>query len=208
MKWVLAGLVMIIVGLGGWIVKMKSSLTEKTYTVQRVIDGDTLVIDNNQEIRLANIDAPEKGLCGAEEAKAEMEKLALNKKIKIIGEVNDKFGRLLVTAWVNGKMLNEEMARSGWVRYVSQGENKQISEIDNIAEKEKLGIYGICVETTNNGKPECNIKGNNREGQKIYVLSGCKGYTNTNIEKDLGDEWFCSEDEATAAGYVKALNCL
>jgi len=207
MKWVVAGLVAIIVVMGGGIVKTKNTPTEKTYTVNRVIDGDTLVIDNNQEIRLANIDAPEKGRCGFEEAKVEMEKLALNKKIKIIGEVNDKFGRLLVTAWINGKMMNEEMAKTGWVRYVSQGDNKQIAEIDNVAEKSKLGIYGECVEVTNRDNPSCVIKGNNREGKKIYILPGCKGYSNTDIEKDLGDEWFCGEKEAKATGYVKAVNC-
>ena len=103
--------ILLFIGLGIYI--GKNINREKLYTVQRVVDGDTLVIDNNQEIRLANIDAPEKGLCGFEEAKSEMEKLALNKKIKIIGEVNDKFGRLLVTAWINGKMLNEEMAKTG-----------------------------------------------------------------------------------------------
>ena len=193
--------------MGGWIVKTKYAATEKMYNVNRVIDGDTLVIDNNQEIRLANIDAPEKGRCGFEEAKAEMEKLALAKKIKIEGKVNDKFGRLLVTAWINGEMLNEEMTRTGWVRYVSQGENKQISEIDDVAEKNRLGIYGKCVEVTNMNNPQCLIKGNNREDKKIYVLPGCKGYTNTDIEKDLGDEWFCDEKNALKAGYQKALNC-
>ncbi|MFZ2152606.1 MAG: thermonuclease family protein [Microgenomates group bacterium] len=205
MNWKVVLAILVCIGVGVGIGKNINK--EKLYTVQRVIDGDTLVVDNNQEIRLANIDAPEKGLCGFEEAKNEMEKLTLNKKIKIVGKTNDKFGRLLTTAWIDNKMLNEEMARSGWVRYVSQGDNKQISEIDNVAEKNKLGIYGKCVETTNLNNPKCLIKGNNRENEKIFVLPKCKGYTNTDIETDLGDQWFCTEAEAIAAGYKKALNC-
>jgi len=180
----------------------------KTYTVNRVIDGDTLVIDNNQEIRLANVNAPEVGRCGYDEAKKALEKIALNKKIIVEGKVNDQFGRLLATAWENGKMVNEEIIKTGWVRYVSQGENKYLSEVDDTAQKNGLGIYGQCVEKTNIKKPYCQIKGNNREGKKIYVLPKCKGYTNTDIEKDLGDEWFCTESEAKAVGYTKALNCI
>lgn len=201
MKQLLLGIWLMIGSWLGW------APIEKLYTVERVIDGDTVVIDNQQEIRLENIDAPEIGSCGYEEAKREMEGLVLKKKIKVVGNVNDKFGRLLVTAWTDGKMLNEEMARSGWVRYISQGGNKQISQIDDEAEKAKLGIYGKCVELTNKEKPECRIKGNNREGKKIYVLPNCKGYSNTDIAKDQGDQWFCGEDEARESGYTKAKNC-
>jgi endonuclease YncB( thermonuclease family) len=33
--------------------------TKNTYTVERVIDGDTLVLDNGQTIRLIGVDTPE-----------------------------------------------------------------------------------------------------------------------------------------------------
>ncbi|MBI2464613.1 thermonuclease family protein [Candidatus Shapirobacteria bacterium] len=209
MKLVVVGLMAIVVMMGGWIVKIKKDVPEKMYTVNRVIDGDTIVIDNNQEIRLANIDAPEKGRCGFEEAKVEMEKLVLNKKIKIEGSVNDRFGRLLTTVWIDGKMVNEEIVRTGWVRYDSQGENKYIQNIDDEVEGKRMGIYGKCREETNRENPECRIKGNNREGTNdhIYVLPGCKNYAITKIARDMGDEWFCTEKEASESGYVKALNC-
>ena len=205
MKWLVG--ILIITNIITGILFLKKDRV-KTYTVARVIDGDTLVIDNNQEIRLANIDAPEAGMCGFEEAKNTMTDLALNKKITMTGTINDKFGRLLVSVWTNGELLNEKMAKTGWIRYVSQGDNKWLSGVDDQAQKEKLGIYGMCVETTNKTNPKCLIKGNNREGKKIYVLPGCKGYTNTDIEKDLGDQWFCNEKEAVGAGYTKAQNCI
>jgi endonuclease YncB( thermonuclease family) len=204
MKWWVVGIIGILMVTGVIVFKK-----EKLYTVSRVIDGDTMVIDNNQEVRLANIDAPEKGRCGFDEAKETLTKMVVNKKIKVEGKTNDKFGRLLVLAWMGGKLINEKMVRTGWVRYISQGENKYLSEVDDEAEKAKLGIYGLCVETTNTKQPNCLIKGNNREGtdDHIYLLPGCKGYTNTVIATDQGDSWFCNETEAIAAGYVKALNC-
>jgi endonuclease YncB( thermonuclease family) len=180
---------------------------EKLYTVKRVIDGDTMVIDNNQEVRLANVGAPEIGRCGASEAKNELEKIVLNKKVRIEGNVNDKWGRLLVNMYIDNNLVNEMIIQTGWVRYISQGDNKQLSMVDDVVEAQGKGIYGLCVEKSNRENRNCLIKGNNREGSKIFVLVGCKGYTNTNIEKDLGDEWFCNEKEAVAAGYRKAENC-
>ncbi|MBP9817635.1 thermonuclease family protein [Candidatus Shapirobacteria bacterium] len=208
MKWWVVGI--IIVTIIGIIIFRPDTTddTDKTYTVKRVIDGDTLVIDNNQLVRLANIDAPEKGLCGFDEAKNELEKMVLNKKITIEGDTNDKWGRLLVTVWVNKEMINEKIVKSGWVRYDSQGKNKYLQDVDNAVEKEKKGIYGKCVEETNNVKPNCLIKGNNRNGNKIFVKPGCKNYSITDIATDQGDQWFCSEAEAVEAGYKKALNCM
>ncbi|MBI2465595.1 hypothetical protein HYV64_05630 [Candidatus Shapirobacteria bacterium] len=42
--------------------------------VIRVSDGDTFVLGNRQEVRLLGIDAPERDMCGASEAKEELEK--------------------------------------------------------------------------------------------------------------------------------------
>jgi endonuclease YncB( thermonuclease family) len=172
MKWWAIGILIVLLGAGILNRTNKTDITNRTYKVYRVIDGDTLVIDNNQEIRLINVDAPESGQCGFEEAKTKMEKMALNKKIKVEGKVTDGFGRLLSTVWIGEKMLNAEIVRTGWVRYDSQGTSKYIQNIDNENEKNKIGIYEKCREETNSADPKCLIKGNNREGTKdhIYVM--------------------------------------
>lgn len=57
-------------------------------------------------------------------------------------------------------------------------------------------------------KPDCNIKGNiSTSGEKIYHLLGCGSYTKTQIDESRGERWFCSEQQAQAAGWRKALNC-
>lgn len=54
---------------------------------------------------------------------------------------------------------------------------------------------------------ECNIKGNvNRNGQRIYFLPGNSAYGKVKMDKGLGERWFCSEQEAIAAGWRKARN--
>lgn len=53
---------------------------------------------------------------------------------------------------------------------------------------------------------DCNIKGNIslNTGERIYHVRGQEYYTATIITPSKGERWFCSEDEARAAGWRKA----
>jgi endonuclease YncB( thermonuclease family) len=53
---------------------------------------------------------------------------------------------------------------------------------------------------------ECTIKGNvNRKRERIYHLPGQLNYSHTSMDKGLGERWFCTEAEAEAAGWRKAI---
>ncbi|WP_051442633.1 hypothetical protein [Mesorhizobium sp. WSM3626] len=58
----------------------------------------------------------------------------------------------------------------------------------------------------NSLNPACNIKGNVsiNTGQRIYHTPGDKFYAATIIRPEYGEAWFCSEDEARAAGWTRA----
>lgn len=53
---------------------------------------------------------------------------------------------------------------------------------------------------------DCNIKGNINfnTGEKIYHLPGQKYYNSTKINEAAGERWFCTEEEAIAAGWRKS----
>lgn len=53
---------------------------------------------------------------------------------------------------------------------------------------------------------DCNIKGNIsiNTGEHIYHVPGQEHYWETKISPQYGERWFCSEDEARAAGWRKA----
>ncbi len=55
-------------------------------------------------------------------------------------------------------------------------------------------------------KANCKIKGNIsiNSGRKIYHVPGQKDYENTRIQPEHGERYFCSEEEAKQAGWVKA----
>jgi len=51
----------------------------------------------------------------------------------------------------------------------------------------------------------CNIKGNiSRKGERIYHVPGQKYYAQTRISIGKGEQWFCSEQEAKAAGWRRS----
>jgi hypothetical protein len=53
---------------------------------------------------------------------------------------------------------------------------------------------------------DCNIKGNvsYNTGEKIYHLPEDQFYDVTEIDESYGEEWFCSEKEAEAAGFRRS----
>lgn len=51
----------------------------------------------------------------------------------------------------------------------------------------------------------CNIKGNiSSSGERIYHVPGQRHYEETVISPEKGERWFCTEQEAVAAGWRKA----
>jgi cold shock CspA family protein len=55
-------------------------------------------------------------------------------------------------------------------------------------------------------KPNCQVKGNISVSSrnKIYHLPGMEDYESTVIDESAGERWFCSESEASEAGWKKA----
>ena len=62
-----------------------------------------------------------------------------------------------------------------------------------------------AVETLNGSSVSCDIKGNiSMDGVRIYHMPGQEYYDATVIDESYGERWFCTEDEARAAGWRKA----
>ncbi|MBQ6508042.1 MAG: hypothetical protein IJI07_01090 [Flexilinea sp.] len=64
-----------------------------------------------------------------------------------------------------------------------------------------LAVFGTAF-----AQDECLIKGNiNSKGQKLYHLPGWPSYNSTKIDTSQGERWFCTEEEAVAAGWAPAV---
>lgn len=211
-KTVVGGAVLLAVSTAGtyW----KSTQPVPAYTVARVIDGDTFETTEKQLIRLAELDAPEVGLCQGKEAKEELTKLLMGKPVYLKVMYRDHFKRLESYVYTPEVFVNAKMAETGngiyRMDWKKSDQTIQLSKAQEMARKNKVGIYSSkCTQETNPDKPKCMIKGNMNENshEKIYVVPGCESYAVTKIQLYMGDQWFCTETEAKKAGFVKAGGC-
>ncbi|MBU1326879.1 thermonuclease family protein [Patescibacteria group bacterium] len=176
-----------------------------------VIDGDTVVLEGKSRVRLRYVDAPEKGLCGYDQATRELENLVMGKSVRIEETIPDTYGRGMALVYVGSTLINKEMLASGWVRYHHDNSavTEEVKAASDLARQEKRGIYGACQSTTNSKNPKCLIKGNidKSTDTHLYYISGCAQYAFTIVEEDIGEQWFCTEKEALAAGFTRAATC-
>lgn len=199
-----------------------------------VLDGDTLVI-SGRPVRLFGIDAPEldqtcqkdnqSWACGAA-SKQQLASMVLGLQVECRGQGVDQFARVLAVCHAGGYDLNRAMVEHGWaVAYRQFSDDYSTVELD--AKSNSLGIWSSKFEmpwdyrqaqlpspalsrtpARPRGKSQppawtggCLIKGNrNRRGEWIYHLPGMPYYNQTRAE-----EIFCTEAEARAAGYRRAI---
>lgn len=85
--------------------------------VIEVVDGDTVVIDSGQHVRLIGVDTPERGTCGYGEAKDAMRRLVEGRTVHLVnpGSVQDRdtYGRLLRFVDVGGRDAGLAQIRAG-----------------------------------------------------------------------------------------------
>jgi len=125
--------------------------------VSRVIDGDTIELNDGTTVRLIGIDTPEKGQCGFEEAKQELSLFVLNEEVVLLPgarDDQDKYGRLLRYVELKGSDINKAMIVSGRAiaRYDSRdGYGKHPRETIYLVADElfpNVNICGVPVGTT------------------------------------------------------------
>lgn len=92
---------------------------------KRVVDGDTILIDGDNYVRLLGIDAPEKGERCYEESKKKLEELiniSSNSEVFLFaeGQPRDVYGRLLRWVMYESSNINLEMVESGYARIYSK----------------------------------------------------------------------------------------
>ena len=81
----------------------QSRYSLETAVVVRVIDGDTVVLDSGERVRLIGVDAPEVGERGASEATQFVTRLVYGQTVWLEADGNDRdsFGRLRRYVWLS-----------------------------------------------------------------------------------------------------------
>jgi len=188
-----------------------------------IVDGDTIKV-GGIPVRLYGVDAPEGRQtcardgkiygCGKQATKVLANLIAGQPvQCEIVGR--DNYGRALGKCTVADTELNRTMVRNGWAfAFIKYSDRYAADQAE--AEAAKAGLWAGSfvkpwewrlgeVHTAEKAR-DCAIKGNiNREGEHIYHLPFQQFYPKTRIDKSNGERWFCTEQDAIAAGWRRSL---
>lgn len=117
-----------------------------------ITDGDTLTVldaDHIQhKVRLAGIDAPEKGQAFGQRAKEVLSSCAYGHQVHIEGKKLDRYGRLIGKVLVNGQDCNLNQVKQGMAWHFKKYESEQApddrfiySEAEIQAKNMKIGLW-------------------------------------------------------------------
>lgn len=134
------------------------------YTITKVVDGDTFWVDDGtpkgKKIRLIGIDAPESrktfkkevGYYG-KEAKAYAKELLVNKKVKLVMDVDslDRYGRTLAYAYLeDGTFVNAHLIENGYAMIMTIPPNVTFADeflkLQQEARNQQKGLWNLTYE--------------------------------------------------------------
>ncbi len=135
-----------------------ATLAPGVYRVDRVVDGDTLVLANQHRVRLIGADTPETVRpdhpvepWGPQAAEFTRQFVAGGTiRLEFDGPRKDKYGRYLAHVWVGDRMLGKELIRAGLAtaetRYSYSAEMKaRLLEAQAEAQDAGRGIWSPSV---------------------------------------------------------------
>ena len=178
--------------------------------VTRVIDGDTIVV-NNKSIRLLGINCPEKGEKYYQEAKEFLEKEILGKEVKLEGNKDDKYYRKLRYIFldkenINLKIVEEGLAnvyilddkvyekelRNAWEDCIIKNKNlceKSQDKCANCIELKKVDFKEQEIVFENKCDFDCNLKDwtIKDEGRKKFIFGGFILEENEEVKIKVGE---------------------
>ncbi|MEO0390648.1 MAG: thermonuclease family protein [Pseudomonadota bacterium] len=189
----------------------------------RVVDADTLWVGATK-VRLFGIDAAELDqTCETEQGTTfqcgqwvhdQTHKRFAHRIARCEALDTDRYGRTVARCWVGdidiGRALVQDGLAFAFRRYSMDYDldEKQAAVMDR-------GLHGFRVQSPSQFRvtratgripidPACKIKGNISANGRIFHVPGQEFYERTGINMAKGERWFCSGDDARAAGWRAA----
>jgi micrococcal nuclease len=125
----------------------------KEYTVSKVIDGDSILLETGEQVRYIGVDTPEMGKKEggpqfyAKEATGFNKHLVLLKKVRLEfdAERHDAYGRLLAYVFVKDLFVNGELVKRGYARAMIRPPNVKYKDLfvkyQNEAMSKEVGLW-------------------------------------------------------------------
>ncbi|MCD6094576.1 thermonuclease family protein [bacterium] len=130
---------------------------ELLFKVIKVIDGDTIKLENGEVVRYIGIDAPETFhpskpvQCFGREASNKNKELVEGKLVRLEKDITnrDKYGRLLRYVWVGDLFVNDYLVRQGYAYVYTYPPDvkysKQFVQAQREARENNRGLWAVCL---------------------------------------------------------------
>jgi endonuclease YncB( thermonuclease family) len=143
MRFGLAGIALILSASSAVAAKQHYELTGE---VIKIADGDTLTIldgsNTQHKIRLAGIDAPEKGQAFGTKSRENLAAKVFRKNVRIEVIDVDRHRREAGRIYLDDRFINSEMVREGFAwRYVSYDKPGEFAAAENYAREHRRGLW-------------------------------------------------------------------
>lgn len=182
-------------------------------------------VDAPESAQLCHDGAGEAWRCGQRAALALADRIG-QRLVECTAKDEDRYGRIVGVCRVGGEDLSGWMAGQGWALAYRQYSLDYVAA-EASARAARGGVWSGAFQAPwdwrkerREGKPQldntdvpettsstggCAIKGNiSSQGERIYHEPGGRFYSRTRIKATEGERWFCTVQEAEAAGWRKA----
>lgn len=202
-------------------VEQEESVKQGPYSVVRVVDGDTIVINmdgKDEKVRLIGIDTPEsvhpdktKNVPYGKIASEFTKKLLEEQKIWLEYDVqsHDKYGRILGYVYLDDKMVNKTLLQEGHAKIATFPPNvkyeAEFKKLQETAREEEKGLWAsnpLKSNETNMEKKDGELIGN--KNTKILHTEEC---TSVRQMSEKNKVEFQEKEEALKAGYHSCERC-
>jgi endonuclease YncB( thermonuclease family) len=186
------------------------------------IAGDLMKVDGTL-VRINGIEAPSTGQpcyrangrrwnC-ASVARSGLARIVRGRNLTCTPSGQDNRGYVLADCRIGQTDVAKALVQHGYV-FAVRSFFGQLNETEDAARAAKKGIWQGKVQRPQEWRDQqwqdaartapdgCPIKGVVRASSKYYALPWSAGYSRTKVRTDRGGRWFCSEDEARAAGFT------
>lgn len=109
--------------------------------VKYVYDGDTVLMEDNTRVRLAEIDCIELHQPHGLEAKHFTESLILGKRVKLIITGTDKYKRKIAKIYYKGRYINEGIVKAGYCYVYKPYSSRKLYNEYLTAKRNKVGLW-------------------------------------------------------------------
>jgi micrococcal nuclease len=191
----------------------ETALSEWQARCTRIIDGDTIELEDGSRIQYIGIDSPETDQNFGPEAAQKNRSLVEGKTVTLVKDISDtdKYGRILAYVYVGDLFINAHLVREGFAQVYTVPPDVKYSDIfldnQNQAQNEGKGIWGLEVEAAEEEAPPVETSPGQFCGSKkseVYHYPSCH-YVNTIKSTNL--VWYSDSSDARAKGKRPCKKC-